>query len=217
MLIEIWSDVVCPWCYIGKRRFETALSGFEHRDHVEVRFRSFELDPRAPLEREGPYAERLAEKYGAGLAEAEAMIARMSNAAAAEGIDMRFDVARPGNTFDAHRLLHLAARHGRQPEVKERLFAATFTEGLPISEPATLGELAEDAGLPAGAAAEVVSSDQFADEVRADEEEAARLGVTGVPFFVLGRRYAVGGAQRPEVLLDILRRAWAERPAAASA
>ena len=129
--VEVWSDVVCPWCYIGKRRFEAALARFEHRDEVELVWRSFELDPSAPpssAER-GTYAERIASKYGCSVTEAQAMIDNMTLTAAQEGLDLRFELARPGNTFDAHRLLHLALEHGLQGDLKERLDAATFTEG----------------------------------------------------------------------------------------
>ena len=214
MLVEIWSDVVCPWCYIGKRRFEAALSRFEHADEVEVVWRSFELDPHAPPEREGGYAERLAQKYGTSLGEAQAMIARMVNAAAGEAIEMRFDIARPGNTLDAHRLLHLARRHGLQHELKERLVAATFTEGEPIGDNETLRRLALDVGLPVDEVHALLATDDLADEVRQDEADAQRLGVTGVPFFAFDRRYGVAGAQDPEVLLQALTQAWEERAVA---
>lgn len=217
MLVEVWSDVVCPWCYIGKRRLETALAGFEQGDGVEVRWRSFELDRHAPAEHHGRYDERLAAKYRTSVDEAQAMIARMVGAAAAEGIDMRFDLARPGSTFDAHRVLHLAARHGVQAELKERLLAATFTEGRPIGNRGTLRELATEVGLDGRTVAELLAGDELASEVRADEAEAARLGITAVPFFVVDRRYGVAGAQGPDVLLEVLRRAWAERTPAPSA
>ena len=215
MLVEIWSDVVCPWCYIGKRRFEAALAAFEHGDEVDVVWRSFELDPHAPTEREGGYAERLAGKYGVGLGEAQAMIARMVGAAAGEGVEMRFDIARPGNTFDAHRVLHRARGDGLQSELKERLLAATFTEGQPIGDEATLIRLAVDVGLAEAEVSALLEGDALREDVRSDEEDAGRLGVTGVPFFAIDRRYGVAGAQSADVLLSALERAWSEAQAGA--
>jgi predicted DsbA family dithiol-disulfide isomerase len=210
MKVEIWSDVVCPWCYVGKRRFEAALARFEHRDQVEVVWRSFELDPSAPRLREGDYAERLAGKYRVSLAEAQAMIDRMVQAGAADGLELRFDKARPGNTFDAHRLLHLASGRGVQDALKERLLAATFTEGAPIGDVDTLVGLAAEAGLDADAARAVLDGDADAAEVRADERRAAAFGITAVPFFVIDEAYGVSGAQPPDVLLGVLEQAWAE-------
>ena len=211
MKVEIWSDVVCPWCYVGKRRFEQALRGFAHRDEVQVVWRSFELDPAAPASRDGGYAERLAEKYGASLPEAQQMIDSMTAAAAAEGLDFHFELARPGNTFDAHRLLHLAAERGVQDAVKERLVRATFTEGEPISDHQTLVRLVAEAGLDADQAAAVLAGDAFAPDVRADEREARDLGINGVPCFVIDRRYAVSGAQPAELLQRALEQAWEDR------
>ena len=210
MKVEIWSDVVCPWCYIGKRNFEAALAEFPHRDDVEVVWRSFELDPSAPAVREGDYAGRLASKYGVPVAEARAMIDRMTGAAASVGLAFRFDLARPGNTFDAHRLIHLGADRGVQDAVKERLLAATFAEGEPIGDRETLVRLAAEAGLDADEARSVLESDAYAKEVRADEAEAAAFGIGGVPFFVVERTYGVSGAQPPEVLRNVLDRAWAD-------
>jgi predicted DsbA family dithiol-disulfide isomerase len=216
LTVEIWSDIVCPWCYIGKRRFEAALAQFAHGDEVEVRFRSFELDPGAPVMPEGSGAERLAAKYGIPVAEAEAMQARVTETAAADGLEYQLDRARGGNTFDAHRLLHLAAAQGVQADAKERLMRAYFSEGEPISDPETLVRLAAEAGVDADAAREVLAGDRYAAEVRDDEQLAAQLGIRGVPFFVLDRRYGVSGAQPPEALLQALEQAWdeAERPAA---
>jgi predicted DsbA family dithiol-disulfide isomerase len=207
MKVEIWSDVVCPWCYIGKRRFESAVASFGHPDEVEVTYRSFELDPGAPAERSGTHAEHLAGKYGMTTAEAEQAGEQMTERAAADGLEFRFDLMRGGNTFDAHRVLHLAAEHGLQPEMKERLMRATFTEGLPIADKPTLVRLATEVGLPAAEAQAVVDGDDFSDAVRADEQQAARYGISGVPFFVADGKYAVSGAQPPEVLLQLLQRA----------
>ena len=210
MKVDIWSDVVCPWCYIGKRRFEAALARFEHRDEVEVTWHSSELDPAAPALRRAGTAEHLAGKYGMSLEQARAMQQRMTDAAAAEGLNFRFDRARSGNTFDAHRLLHLAASRGVQDAVKERLLAAYFAEGEPVGDREALVRLAAQAGLDAEEARTVLASDAYADEVRADERRAAALGITGVPFFVIDDTYGVSGAQPPELLLEALRTAWAE-------
>jgi len=210
MRVEIWSDVVCPWCYIGKRRFESALGRFEHRDHVEVVWRAFELDPAAPVEREGPYTARLASKYGIPEPEAEAMVERMTRVGDDAGVDIRFDRARPGNTFDAHRLLHLGLERGMQDALKERLLAATFTDGRPIGRPETLVEVAVEAGLDEDEARAVLAGDRFAAEVRADEQLARSMGITAVPYFVFDRTYGVPGAQHPDVLLDVLRQVWAD-------
>ena len=210
MKIEIWSDVACPWCYIGKRRLDAALSRFDQRDAAEVRWRSFELDPSAAAIREKPYLDHLMAKYRISMAEADAMIDRMIEAGARNGVVLRFDKARPGNTFDAHRLLHLAAERGVQPDLKERLLRAAFTKGLAIGDPEVLTGIAEEAGLDRGEVGAVLASDRFAAEVRADERRAAELGITSVPFFVLGGTLGVVGAQPPEVLLGALEDAWAE-------
>jgi predicted DsbA family dithiol-disulfide isomerase len=208
--VEIWSDIVCPWCAIGKRRFEAALDRFAHRDRVDVVWRSFELDPSAPRQRDVSAAEHLAAKYGVSTAEAEAMQARMTGNAAAEGLDFRFDIARSGNTFDAHRLLHLAAERGVQGAVKERLLVAYLTEGEPIGDPRVLSRLVAEAGLDRDEAAVVLAGDAYADAVRADEADGRSLGITGVPFFVVDRTYGVSGAQPADVLLPVLEKAWSE-------
>jgi predicted DsbA family dithiol-disulfide isomerase len=208
--VEIWSDVVCPWCYIGKRRFESALSRFAHRDEVEVVWRAFELDPSAQAVRDGDYAERLASKYRVAVAEARTMIDRMVSAGAADGLDMRFDLARPGNTFDAHRLLHLAFERGVQDALKERLLRATFTEGAAIGDREALAGLAVEVGLDPAEVQEALDGDAYADDVRADERRAASYGITAVPFFVVDEAYGVAGAQPPDVLLAVLEQAWAE-------
>jgi predicted DsbA family dithiol-disulfide isomerase len=209
--VEIWSDVVCPWCYIGKRRFEKALANFPHADEVEVHFRAFELDPSAPPVQEGRSAERLAEKYGMSVEEAEARQAEVAALGAAEGLEMDYANARSGNTFDAHRLIKLAADHGVQPEVKEAMMRAYFTEGQPIGDREALIRIAAGAGIPEGLARAVLVSGELTDEVREDEQLAAGFGIRGVPFFVLDRRYGVSGAQSPDHLLEALTRAWEER------
>jgi predicted DsbA family dithiol-disulfide isomerase len=208
--VEIWSDVACPWCYIGKRRFDVALARFAHRDAVEVRYRSFELDPSAPAFRELAYLDHLMAKYRIPMAEADAMIDRMISAGAQNGVVLRFDKAKPGNTFDAHRLLHLAAERGVQGALTDKLFRATFTKGAAIADHDVLVDVAADAGLDPVEARGVLDTDAYAAAVRADEQRAADLGITSVPFFVMGG-FGVVGAQPPEVLLQVLDEAWAER------
>ncbi|MDB4886058.1 MAG: dsbA [Gemmatimonadetes bacterium] len=210
MQIDIWSDIACPWCYVGKRRFEQALSRFEHRDRVTVQWRSFELDPGAPAVQAEPQAELLARKYRMPLAQAEAMNARMTAAAAEEGLDFHFERVKVGNTFDAHRLVHLAHASGLQDAMKERLMRAYLTEGLAIGTQEVLQRLAEDVGLDAEQVRATLASDRFADEVRGEENDARELGITGVPFFVLGGKYGVSGAQSPDTLLEAIRQAYAE-------
>lgn len=209
MQVEIWSDIVCPWCAIGKRRFESALAEFAHRDEVEVRWRSFELDPTAPREREGELAEHLAAKYGVSREQADGMHRQMTETAAAEGWDFHFEHARSGNTFDAHRLVHLGADRGIQDAVKERLMRGYFTEGARIGDPRTLAALGVEAGLDADEARDVLASDRYADEVRADERQAVTFGISGVPFFVVDQTYGVSGAQPAAALLEVLDTVWA--------
>jgi predicted DsbA family dithiol-disulfide isomerase len=212
MHVEIWSDIACPWCYVGKRRFEAALESFEHRDEVQVTWRSFELDPYAPHEIEVDATTHLAEKYGTTREEAQAMHARMTETAAGEGLEFRFDRARRGNTFDAHRLVHLAADRGRQDAMKERIMRAYLTEGALISDHDTLTRLAVEVGLPAGEVADMLASDGFADAVRDDERTAQQLGIHAVPFFVVDRAIGASGAHPAPALLELLRQARAANP-----
>jgi predicted DsbA family dithiol-disulfide isomerase len=213
MKVDIWSDVVCPWCYIGKRRFEAALERFPHRSEVELTWRSFELDPSAPPspDQPGRYADHLARKYGITTDRAQEMIDRVTAAAAEEGLDFRFDIARRGNTFDAHRLLHLALRRGVQDELKERLDHGTFTEGLPVSDHVALTEAAIEVGLDEIEVKEVLTSDMYSDSVRSDQAQARAFGISAVPFFVIDGKYGIAGAQSPDVIVSVLERAWAER------
>jgi len=220
MKIEIWSDVVCPWCYIGKRRFEEALERFEHRDDVEVEWKAFELDPTAPAVRTGNDVERLAQKYGMSLDQAQAAQDRVARLADDEGLTFDFSIARSGNSFDAHRLIHLAAERGgaaAQDAMKERLFRAYFSEGEAIGERDTLVRLATEvavgddgARLTPDEVRAVLESDTFGDAVRDDEREAQQFGISGVPFFVVDRTYGVSGAQPADALLEVLDTAWDE-------
>ena len=208
MRVDIWSDIACPWCYVGKRRFEAALARFPAYSTVEVVWRAFELDPAAPRVREksSSYAARLAKKYGVPLARAEAMISHMTDVAAAEGLDFHFERVQSGNTFDAHRLLHLAGERQKQDALKERLLRAYFTEGEPIGEPEALARLASQVGLDSDEVLATLASDALTREVRADEDQASSLGISGVPFFVFDSRYGVSGAQPADVLLQVLER-----------
>jgi predicted DsbA family dithiol-disulfide isomerase len=213
MQVEIWSDVVCPWCYLGKRRFEQALESFEHRDQVEVSYRSFELDPTAPGGETAPTIDVLARKYGLSPDQAVAAQRQMQDRAAAEGLTFRMDGLTSGNTRDAHRLLQLAGDTGLQAEFAERLHRAYFTEQTSVFDHAALAELADSVGLDAGAVQRVLTSGEYGDAVDADEAMAHSLGVTGVPFFVFDRRYGVSGAQPAKTLTQVLERAWAESSA----
>lgn len=208
MLVEIWSDIVCPWCYIGKRRFETALQRFAHKDQVEIVWRSFELDPNAPRRTPGSLNDMLAQKLRRSVAEAAAMNEHVTALAAAEGLDYRLDRAQHGNTFDAHRLIHLAATRNLRSEAKERLLRAYFIEGRPIGDVETLVSLGAEIGLPADEARAMLAGDAYADEVRADERRAVMFNIRGVPFVAIDETYGVSGAQPPEVFLSALEQAW---------
>jgi len=209
LLVEVWSDIVCPWCYLGKRRLEAALARFEHADRVDVVWRSFELEPDAPREA-GSRRDLLRSRYGMTAEQAEERDAQMTALAAAEGLEYRPDLAQLGNTFDAHRVLHAARAAGLQAQAKERLLKGYFSEGRKLTDADTLVELAADAGLDPDAARTALTEGSFGEDVRADEREAAAIGITGVPFFVLNRRYAVSGAQPSDLLLQALERTWAE-------
>jgi predicted DsbA family dithiol-disulfide isomerase len=212
VLVEIWSDLVCPWCYIGKRRFETALSRFDHAGDVQVVWRSYELDPHAPADGSSvDLVEHLARKYGVSVEQATAMMDRVTDAAAGEGLEYRMGIARRGSSFDGHRLLHAAATQGRQQEMGERLFRAYFTEGVQLADRDELRRLAAEVGVDAAA---LDDDTAHADDVRADERAAAELGIQGVPFFAIDRRDGISGAQDPETILLALQRAWDERQAA---
>jgi predicted DsbA family dithiol-disulfide isomerase len=211
--IDIWSDIACPWCYVGKRRLEAALAQFEHRDQVKIHWRAFELDPSAPRVRDEtePYAARLARKYRVAPSQAQTMIDRMTRTAAEDGLDFHFERARSGNTFDAHRLVHLGEVRGVQDAVKERFLRAYLSEGHAIGLPEVLAPLAVEAGLDRDEVREVLAGDRYAAEVRGDERLAQELGISGVPFFVLDQRLGVSGAQPAEVLRGALAEAWSTR------
>lgn len=210
MLIEIWSDVVCPWCYIGKRRLEEALAAFPHRDEVEVVYRSFELDPTAPVAATETTVEALARKWGTDVAGAREAMARGDAVAAEVGLHFRHHDAPRARTIDAHRVLHLALDAGLQAELKEALLAAYFLRGESMGDHDVLRKAAADAGLDPARVEEVLASDEYADAVRADIEQARAFGANGVPFYVVDRKYGISGAQATEVFAGVLARAWDE-------
>lgn len=209
MQIEIFSDIACPWCYIGKRRFEAALETFPHADEVTVTYRSFQLDPTTPRRAEQSMTQMLATKLGRAETEAAAMNAQISEMAAGVGLEYNLDGAHPENTHDAHRLLHFAAAHGKQGELKERLLRAYFTDGAHIGDHDTLADLAAEIGLDRDTTHTVLAGDDYADDVSADLSLARGFGATGVPFFVFDRSYGVSGAQPTEVFTQTLETAWA--------
>jgi predicted DsbA family dithiol-disulfide isomerase len=209
MLVDIWSDVVCPWCYLGSHRLAKALSRFEHAAEVEVRHRAFELDPSAVTDGTA-VVDHLSAKYHLRRTEAEQAQRDMEKRAAADGLTFRMDALEWGNTRDAHRLLQLAHDRGHQAELAEALHRAYFTEQRSVFDHHSLTAIAAGVGLDAGEVRAVLAGDEYADAVRAEEDAARDLGVQGVPFFVLDRRFAVSGAQPVEVLLAALTRAWDE-------
>ncbi|MGI4739146.1 MAG: DsbA family oxidoreductase [Janthinobacterium lividum] len=210
MKVEIWSDVVCPFCYIGKRKFEQALGQFAHRDDVQIEWKSFELTPDfQPVPGENIHAS-LAKKKGVPEAEGRRMNDHMTLIAKEVGLDYNFDQTIPANTFLAHQLIHFAAHHGQQGAMKERLFAAYYLEGQNVGEIDTLARLAAEIGLSADEARHALLASTYADEVRRDEYEAQQIQVRGVPFFVFDDKYAVSGAQPSEVFAEVLDTVWAE-------
>src|SRR5690625_4569626 len=210
MKVEIWSDIMCPFCYIGKRNFENALEQFEHKDDIEIRWRSFELSPGEKPDPSKNTYEYLAEKKGWTVDYTKKVHARLTKTAKEAGLDYNFDTVIPANSFNAHRLSHLAARHDVQDEAEEHLFAAHFTEGKNIDDEESLVQLGIEIGLPEVEIREMLQSDLYAEEVQSDKDAARRVGVQGVPFFVLNDKYAVSGAQPSEVFLDTLQKAYKE-------
>ena len=210
MKVEIWSDVVCPFCYIGKRKFEKALDGFANKEQVEIVWKSFQLDPTTKPNPEKSVIESLAEKKGWTLEQSRQINQQVTGMAKEVGLDYQMEKAVIANTFDAHRLSHLAAKKGLQDQMEERLFAAYFTEGKDIGDKDTLVSLAQEVGLSATEAAEVLKTDAYSDKVQADIYEAQQVGVRGVPFFVFDSKYAVSGAQPSDVFTQVLSKVWEE-------
>ncbi|MFG2866212.1 DsbA family oxidoreductase [Streptomyces sp. NPDC048338] len=212
MRVEIWSDIACPWCYIGKARFEKGLAAFGHRDEIEVVHRSFELDPNRAKGDTAPVIEMLARKYGRTVDEARSMEAHVASNAHSEGLGYRTEGRDHGNTFDIHRLLHLAKERGRQDQLLDLAYRANFAEERSVFDAETLVTLAVEAGLDETEVRTVLADETaYADAVRADEREAAELGANGVPFFVLDRRYGISGGQPAEVFTQALEQAWESR------
>ena len=207
MRVDIWSDLVCPWCYVGTRRFEKALARYEHRDDVQIVHRSFQLNPAAPRDTTSSRREMLMHKYRLSPEQVVEMDGRMTQTAAGEGLDFKLEGTLTGNTFYAHQLLHLAQTHGLQDAAMERLYRAYFTEQRSLFDQGSLIDLATDISLDRDEAAAALRENRYADAVNADIDLARRLGATGVPLFVFDGRYGVSGAQAPEVFLDALRKA----------
>ncbi|MCU1684361.1 MAG: protein dithiol-disulfide isomerase [Amycolatopsis sp.] len=215
MRVDVWADLVCPWCYLGKRRFERALAEFEHADEVEVVHHSFQLDPTFPRGEVRDTNEVLIEKYGMTPEQAKKSGVEMEERAAADGLEYTMAGLRMGNTVDAHQLVHLGAEHGIADTVMERLYRAHFTEGRSLFDHDSLVELAADAGLDAEEARRVLTEGTYAAAVEADGQQARSLGANGVPFFVLDERYGVSGAQPTELFAQALDRAWSDTHASA--
>jgi predicted DsbA family dithiol-disulfide isomerase len=211
MRVDIWSDVVCPWCYIGNRRFEQGLAAFEHSADVEVVHHSFELDPEIEPGKNTRVLDMLSAKYGMSLAQAAQAEERVAATAAADGLGYTVDRA-IGNTFDAHRLMHLAGDLGRAGPLLQRLYQAYFAEGQSVFDAASLAALAGDAGLDPGEARRALDDGSYADAVRADEDQAREVGISSVPFFVIDWKYGFSGARPAELLTEALREAWSAGP-----
>jgi len=207
MRIEIWSDIICPWCYIGKRRFEQALAQFGSHKNINVIWRSFELDPKAPPRHPGTLEEMLARKYGVNPQQAAEMNARVTGVAREIGLEFNLASARPGNTLDAHRLLHFATSRQLGESATECLMHAYFSESLSVGDRATLAQLAPQFGIAESDALAMLHSDAYCDTVRADEARAAELGITGVPFFIFNEKFGISGAQPVEVFAKALQQA----------
>jgi predicted DsbA family dithiol-disulfide isomerase len=218
MDIHIWSDIVCPWCYLGKRRFEHALALFDHRDEVRVTHRSFQLDPSRPRHQTTNRREMLKTKYQLSDQQVREMDTRMEHLANIEGLEYHLtDAGVTGNTLDAHQLLQLGKERGSQDAVIERLYRAYFTEQRSVFDRDSLVTLAGEAGLDQAESRDVLERDIYVDAVAADVREARSLGVSGVPFFVLGGRYGISGAQATEIFTETLTKAWDESAKTSSA
>ena len=213
MTIEIWSDVVCPFCYIGKREFENALAHFPHKEEVVVEWKSFELDSNAPKRSEQDMYGMLVSKYGGTRDDARDRVQGVVDRAMTVGLDYQMDKVIIGSSFDAHRLIQLAKSMGLAPEAEERLFKAYFMEGAHLANHAMLVRMAEEIGMDVKEVEMMLASTRYTEEVRSDEREAQQLGVRGVPFFVIDRKRGVSGAQASDHFLGALEQAWKDRSA----
>jgi predicted DsbA family dithiol-disulfide isomerase len=214
--IDVWSDVICPWCYLGKRRLQAALADHPRADDVAVYWHSYELDPTAPPADARSMTEILATKYGMSIEQALAGQERLTALANEAGLEYHLDRARRANTFDAHRLLHLARDRDRQDELAEALFRAYFTEGRLVSDHGELESIATSAGLDGSEVRQVLDSGAYGEHVRGDEQAALDIGVTGVPFFLFQMKYGLAGAQAPQALRKIIDRLTGEEDAASA-
>ena len=210
MKIEIWSDVVCPFCYIGKRRFEKALASFDAKDKVEIEWKSFQLDPDLEYIPGQSVHEYLGKRKGTTAVEGKRMNDAMTAMAKEAGLEYNFDKAVVNNTFNAHRLLHFAKEKGLQNEMKEHLFRGYYTEGKNVGDIETLAQLGEEVGLQADEVKDVLQSDKYAQDVLLDQYKAQQLGIQGVPFYVFNNKYGVSGAQSPETFAQVLEKVWEE-------
>jgi predicted DsbA family dithiol-disulfide isomerase len=210
MKVEIWSDVMCPFCYIGKRKFENALEQFAHKDEVEVVWKSFQLNPDMKTEAGKNINQYLAEAKGWSIEKAKEMNDHVSGIAKDIGLTYHLDKAVVANSFDAHRFSHLAKKYGKQNDAEEKLFEAYFTDGKNTADHQTLVQLGSEIGMDATEISTVLSSDEFTDEVNQDIYEAQQVSVRGVPFFVLGEKYAISGAQESSTFLQALNKTWEE-------
>jgi len=207
MKVEIFSDIACPFCYIGMVNFQNALAAYDDRDSVEVTWRSFQLNPEMPAETEGDIYDYLAGKFGVSRDEARAMNDRVLASAHGANLEVDFDKVKPANTFDAHRMLHLAADKGNDDEMARLLFDAYFNAGKDLSDPKVLVGLAVEAGIDRATAGEVAAGGRFSDAVNEDRDLASGFGISAVPTFVIDRELGVQGAQPPDVLLGALTQA----------
>jgi len=208
MKIEIWSDIMCPFCYIGKRKFEAALAKFEHKEEVEIVWKSFQLNPDMKTDPKKNINQYLAEIKGWSLDQAKEMNDRVTGIAKAVGLQYDFDKAIVANSFDAHRLIQFAKSEGKGDAAEERLFKAYFTEGKNISDHSILIHLASEIGLDTTEVKNMLDSTNYANEVNNDIREALEIGVRGVPFFLIDRKYAVSGAQESEIFTQAFIKAW---------
>ena len=208
MLVEVWSDVVCPWCYIGLTRFHKALDSFEHKDQVEVVHRAFQLNPDAPADEQRLTLEVLGEKYGGGIEGARQMTEQVTQVAAADGLEFHLDKTQSGNTLNAHRLLVSVENPEDQYKLLTSMFASYFTDAKSLFDAESLLEIVEQAGLDRQWAFEILDSETAYSDVVADQATAQSLGANGVPFFVVDRKFGISGAQPTEVFAQALAQAW---------